>query len=466
MQYFFMTASSSLKTDYGWWKSTGDSAQKIFDDDDLPKIGIESHPKFDDWLDKDSANFSLLLARTKDSGLFLAIFNLKTDRKDYQQRTIYNSVIFVSETSEDKEKIRLLSAGALDKNLLEKLSAKLNEVLTEKPGKGDNWLFFDESKWRDLLKDEDFLHQNSFRECEVDKGFHLSRDIQDRRDEVRSCLLDKNVDFPEKEILIAITGFKDSDLYKKNSKSIWLVLTKLEVSEQWEKDQNMTLSVRKFLQMGADLLRVGKQNIRTLSLILTIFVFVLVQMVIPENQNSLNKNEDNHASVRTVETSLESEVGSDDSEVASDDLVSGSDDSEVASDDLVSGSDDSEVANKNAESTIGITCLKSTFAFMGRLFNSDSIGLSENEKEYADEVMQKHFITANQEAKKEAKKDLLRNEKPENISRSLEKCLGQSKSYPHRFVFFEIQFDAAHIEDYNGEKYSILKEILNKCFRL
>lgn len=233
MQYFFMTAGSSTERDYAWWKSLSEVTQRATTID-LPRLDVNSYPNFADWLDGDPTNFSLLLAHSIDNRFLLVISNLETKRRDYQQRMIRNSIMLVSDGLEEERTIRLLAAASLDKWLVIEIADALEQGLTENVNSGENWVQFNEGFWENFLESKTLTGQASSCDWEVEESFCIAKDSNERREEIRSFLLNEGKKLPNNKILIIVTGFKGTDFYKRHAQNLWLVLTKIVVSEEWQ----------------------------------------------------------------------------------------------------------------------------------------------------------------------------------------------------------------------------------------
>ena len=240
MQYYFLIAGSHHQQDYRWWKASDDKNRldevNLFDIPTIKKLGLN------EWLDGDSSGISLILGR-RQSKLLLFITNLPTKRKDYQRRTIKNSLLCIAEPSsknEERTLRQLASAVLLD---AKKVADALDDSLKE-DGEG---FTFDLNAWTEFLssaeitKQRPSINQRLLLTDGWDKlHFCIAKDCSERRQEVRSYLLSE-IEFPENlAIIFLLTRYKESEFYDENSDYIGAVLSELESKEIWRHKQKET----------------------------------------------------------------------------------------------------------------------------------------------------------------------------------------------------------------------------------
>jgi len=163
--------------------------------------------------------FSLALGRYK-SKLLLLVEGIKSDRKDFRQRVINNSIFLVGESNdtEDEKKIRLIAIAALR----DELEEKLNQAIYSDREFGFK---YDESKIVELSIGGNVKNGSAEQDCK------LARYSDEMRRKLASELEQSTLPLGEGPLVI-VTGNRSEKALKEAR--VWRGLSKLVEYDHWE----------------------------------------------------------------------------------------------------------------------------------------------------------------------------------------------------------------------------------------
>jgi len=230
--FYVQSRGVSHKYDYQWKKITHGEQQH----DDAKFI-----LRLNESLDTEYEPFSLLIARTEE-GWCLLITALRSNRKDFQNRVIRNSLAFIFDEEQERE-LRSIAVRFLGGEV-ESICNELDQIITD--DENENVGF--------RVKYDDFCELFSDNVNGIDDGQAKNkcligktspRLLSDLAETLRKTKLPQ-----EQERLVVVTGIKKPDKLA----NVWRALCSLEKSQDWRtsatpKKMPMTRKVTRIVQV-------------------------------------------------------------------------------------------------------------------------------------------------------------------------------------------------------------------------
>ncbi|MBN3878084.1 hypothetical protein [Nostoc sp. JL23] len=209
MEIYVQSAGVSEQQDYIWQKIT-ETGQKRVDEPILVK-------KFKDLLQTEAP--SIFIGRESNKLILLVTGMKATQRKDYRNRTIRNSIALIAQDNQENEqKIRGIAVLALEGKLNNKIDSAIKEG-------GEYGFEISYEKIENTIKEASLKTKNSAGTKPVMSGKNSESNRKIIADELGESCLPEKTNASASEALVVVTGIKTEDAFKKAG--VWRGLSNL-----------------------------------------------------------------------------------------------------------------------------------------------------------------------------------------------------------------------------------------------